>query len=39
VWWSFPVSGAALAGCAYLYYKFGGWRSARMGADAPAVIA
>ena len=39
VWWSFPVSGAALAAWAYLYYKSGGWRSARMGAVAPAVIA
>jgi Na+-driven multidrug efflux pump len=36
VWWSFPVSGAALAGCAFIYYKFGGWRAARM---TPAVLA
>ena len=30
VWWSFPLTGAALAGLALLYYKFGRWRSARM---------
>jgi len=36
VWWSFPLSGAALAACALSYYKFGGWRSARM---APALLA
>jgi putative MATE family efflux protein len=35
VWWSFPVSGAALAGCAFGYYKFGAWRRARM---TPAVL-
>jgi putative MATE family efflux protein len=30
VWWSFPLTGAALAGFALLYYKRGGWRAARM---------
>jgi putative MATE family efflux protein len=35
VWWSFPLSGAALATCALAYYKFGGWRTARM---VPAVF-
>jgi putative MATE family efflux protein len=37
VWWSFPVSGAALAGCAFLYYRFGGWRAARMGPEERAL--
>jgi Na+-driven multidrug efflux pump len=35
VWWSFPLTGATLAACALLYYKFGGWRTARM---APASV-
>jgi Na+-driven multidrug efflux pump len=35
VWWSFPLTGATLAACALLYYKFGGWRTARM---APAAV-
>jgi putative MATE family efflux protein len=30
VWWSFPASGAALAACAFCYYRFGDWRAARM---------
>ena len=30
VWWSFPVSSALAAVLAILYYKYGGWRSARM---------
>jgi putative MATE family efflux protein len=30
IWWSFPLSGAALSACALAYYKFGGWRAARM---------
>jgi putative MATE family efflux protein len=34
VWWSFPLTGAALAAFALIYYKFGGWRTARM---APAI--
>lgn len=36
VWWSFPITGATLALCALGYYKFGGWRAARM---TPAVAA
>jgi Na+-driven multidrug efflux pump len=36
VWWSFPVTGATLAGCAIVYYKYGSWRAARM---TPAVVA
>lgn len=35
VWWSFPITGAALAVGALLYYKFGGWRTARM---TPAAV-
>jgi len=31
VWWSFPVSSVLSALLAFLYYRFGGWRSARMG--------
>jgi putative MATE family efflux protein len=30
IWWSFPVSSALAAILAGLYYKLGGWRSARM---------
>jgi len=30
VWWSFPVSSAISAVLAVIYYKFGGWRKARM---------
>jgi len=38
VWWSFPVSSAVSAALAVLYYKFGGWRKARMlaGIGAPS---
>jgi Na+-driven multidrug efflux pump len=30
VWWSFPLSSALSAVLAVLYYKYGGWRTARM---------
>jgi putative MATE family efflux protein len=30
VWWSFPVSSALASTLAVIYYKFGGWRKARM---------
>jgi putative MATE family efflux protein len=30
IWWSFPLSSALAALLAGLYYKLGGWRSARM---------
>ena len=30
IWWSFPTSSALASVLAILYYKFGGWRSARM---------
>jgi putative MATE family efflux protein len=36
VWWSFPLSSATLAALSFIYYKFGGWRSAHM---APAPFA
>jgi putative MATE family efflux protein len=35
VWWSFPISSALSAVLAVLYYKYGGWRTARM-AGGPA---
>jgi putative MATE family efflux protein len=30
IWWSFPVSSVLSSILALLYYKFGGWRTARM---------
>jgi putative MATE family efflux protein len=40
VWWSFPTSSALAAVMAVLYYKFGGWRTARMaGGPRPGVVA
>jgi putative MATE family efflux protein len=36
VWLSFPVSSAVSAVLAYLYYRHGDWRSARMMAGTPA---
>jgi putative MATE family efflux protein len=30
VWWSFPISSAIAAALAVTYYKYGGWRRARM---------
>jgi Na+-driven multidrug efflux pump len=38
IWWSFPVSSALAAVLAVIYYKYGGWRTARMleGIEAPA---
>ncbi len=30
IWWSFPISSAAATVLALLYYKYGGWRQARM---------
>ena len=30
IWWSFPISSALAAALAALYYRLGGWRSARM---------
>ena len=37
IWWSFPVSMAAAAALAFAYYRWGGWRKARMGAAAREV--
>ncbi|MES1202977.1 MAG: MATE family efflux transporter [Pseudomonadota bacterium] len=48
IWWSFPISSACATTLAVLYYKYGGWRKARMtdepigeapdcGAGAPAM--
>jgi Na+-driven multidrug efflux pump len=31
IWWSFPVSMATSAALALAYYRWGGWRKARMG--------
>ncbi len=33
LWWSYPLSSALAATLAVSYYKYGGWRSARMGMD------
>jgi hypothetical protein len=30
IWWSFPLSSAVAVALAMAYYKFGGWRQARM---------
>ncbi len=44
IWWSFPISSLVAVVLAATYYKFGGWRHARMmspegGAGAPAAVA
>jgi len=40
VWWSFPTSSLLAAVLAVLYYKYGGWRTARMaGGPRPGVVA
>jgi putative MATE family efflux protein len=31
VWWSFPLSSVLSTTLAFLYYRYGGWREARMG--------
>jgi putative MATE family efflux protein len=36
IWWSFPVGSAVAAALAFAYYRWGGWRKARMGPTAPA---
>jgi len=30
VWWSFPISSALSAFMAFLYYRFGNWKSAHL---------
>ncbi len=37
IWWSFPVSMAVSASMAIAYYRWGGWRKARMGPVAAAT--
>jgi putative MATE family efflux protein len=37
IWWSFPVSSGLSALLAFLYYRFGGWRSAHMLSPAHAA--
>jgi MATE family, multidrug efflux pump len=40
IWWSFPISSGLAAALAIVYYKYGGWRSARMaGGPTQPVIA
>ena len=39
VWWSFPASSSLAAILAVLYYKFGGWRTARMAGGPTRVVA
>ena len=39
VWWSFPISSALAACLAVLYYKYGGWRSARMAGGPRSIVA
>ena len=36
IWWSFPVSAFCSATLSYLYYRFGGWRRARL-IESPAT--
>jgi Na+-driven multidrug efflux pump len=38
IWWSFPISSALAAVLAVLYYKYGGWRSARMAGGPTQVV-
>ena len=35
IWWSFPISMMTSAALALAYYRWGGWRKARMGHAAP----
>jgi putative MATE family efflux protein len=39
IWWSFPISSALSATLAVLYYKYGGWRTARMAGGPRNVVA
>jgi len=36
IWWSFPISSALSSLLAFLYYRYGGWRSAHMMSVAPS---
>jgi putative MATE family efflux protein len=35
IWWSFPISGFVALALSVLYYRYGNWRSARMGSATP----
>jgi Na+-driven multidrug efflux pump len=37
IWWSFPVGMIASSSLALAYYRWGGWRTARMGAPAREI--
>ncbi len=37
IWWSFPIASSVSALLAYAYYRWGGWRRARMIAPQPAA--
>lgn len=37
IWWSFPLGAAVSVTLATLYYRFGGWRRARLVAEEPAT--
>lgn len=37
IWWSFPIASGAAALFAFAYYRYGGWRHARMSAAPVAV--
>lgn len=37
IWWSFPLGSAASVTLSTLYYRYGGWRKARMLAPAPSA--
>ncbi|GGP23911.1 MATE family efflux transporter [Silvimonas iriomotensis] len=39
IWWSFPVGSVVSLTLALLYYRFGGWRQARMVASGAAAVA
>jgi len=37
IWWSFPISSVIAAALSVAYYKWGSWRTQRMGANVPAA--
>jgi putative MATE family efflux protein len=37
IWWSFPISSVIAAGLSVAYYKWGSWRTQRMGGGVPAA--
>jgi len=39
IWWSFPISSIVAAVLSVAYYKWGGWRTSRMGGGVPASSA